>query len=212
MILLAPNATRIMSRWGNVLTRMQEIDSDQKTCEFISKEGDLLLSQELIQDYEGYPNNYMHRSRTQVIMYDFAVSLGIEILFNTRITKFFENENEAGIYVGDDKITADCVIACDGVHSRARVMITGSEDKPKPSGFAIYRSCFPIALVMNDPVAKKIIKDDQDTMRFWIGENTHGIFLTNKKLENCTCFLTHKVSNRARTALLAMAVEIDMQG
>lgn len=38
------------------------------------------------------------------------------------------------------KITADVVIGADGVRSKARELVLGYFDKPKSSGYAVYRA------------------------------------------------------------------------
>jgi 2-polyprenyl-6-methoxyphenol hydroxylase-like FAD-dependent oxidoreductase len=50
------------------------------------------------------------------------------------------------------KVTGDVVVGADGVRSRARTLVLGYEDKPKSSGYAVWRAWFvstprPFAIV-----------------------------------------------------------------
>lgn len=95
----------------------------------------------------------------KVLIRHAAVHLG------NKISTYFEDENESGIVletgtkvgarvvncplaspwkVDDElrtpKISADIVIAADGVRSKARKTVLGYEDKPKSSGYAVWRA------------------------------------------------------------------------
>jgi 2-polyprenyl-6-methoxyphenol hydroxylase-like FAD-dependent oxidoreductase len=172
---------------------MQLIDSKLTTCDFVNKAGEIVFSQPLPPHHEGYPNLYAHRSHSQILFYEYAMSVGIEIIFNTQVTEYFENDHEAGIIVDGQRVTADCVVAADGVHSKARRFVTGVEDNPKPSGFAIFRCFCPIEPFLRDPKVNHLIPEQGDRLIIWIGEDTHGIIQTQKQLDGITVFLTHKV-------------------
>lgn len=195
MVNLAPNATRILGNWGDTIQKMEKIECKLKTCNFVNNEGELLFSQPLHGSDDGFPNYYVHRSHTQLLMYEYAVSIGVKFVFDTRVTEFFEDKNEAGVIIDGKRVTADCVIAADGVHSKARKFVTGVADDPKASGFAIFRSFFPIETLQNDPKIKHLVPEKgTDSLHIWIGENAHGILQTNQQLDGCTVFLTHKAS------------------
>lgn len=127
-------------------------------------------------------------------MYDHAISIGVEVKFGMRITEVFDDATSAGIYVGDQKVMSDIVIVADGVHSKSRKYVTGTADKPKASGFAVYRSWFSMEELRDEPLLQDIVNADKDQFRVWIGLNTHGIVTTNVKLQTVVCFYTHKVS------------------
>ena len=128
-------------------------------------------------------------------MYDYAISIGVEVNFGARITKVGDDLTSAWIYVSDQKILADVVIVADGVHSKSRAYVTGTVEKPKASGFAVYRSWFSMDELQHEPLLQDIVNSDKDQFMVWIGLNTHGIVTTNVKLRTIVCFLTHKVSS-----------------
>jgi hypothetical protein len=193
MVNLAPNATRILGRWGDTSQKMRRIDCQLSVCNFIDRNNQIIASQQLPQEDGGFPNFYVHRSHTQVLIYEYALSIGVEFRFGQRISEYWETDDEAGIVVNGARVSADCVIAADGVHSNARKFVTGLVDTPEASGFAIFRSYFPIDSLLKDDKIKYLIPDEGDSLNIWIGENAHGILQTNKQLGGVTVFLTHKV-------------------
>lgn len=193
IIQLAANATRVLAKWGNVLSQIREESSVPSNMHCHNSKGKLLISQDLPPEVEGFPNVYTNRGRTQRIMYEYAVSVGIQIAFSSRVTEFFEDEHQAGVVVNGEKHTADAVIVGDGVHSKARRVITGKIESAKPSGFAVYRSWFPLDALKDEPILADIVNSKEDLFLVWIGPDTHAIVLTNVKLKYLVCFCTHKV-------------------
>lgn len=182
-----------MDNWGSVLDEIMEIGAQPETLVIKDQHGKVLLHQPLPKDYDGSPNIYSNRGRTQLLMYQYAVSLGVEFIFDARISEFFENEFSAGIVLEGKKYVADLVIGADGVHSKARAFVTGREEKAQKSGFAVYRSWFQLKRLIGNPQTEWIAKSDQDLIMVWIGDNTHSIVTTNVKMQSITCFATHKV-------------------
>lgn len=194
--MLPPNATRIVKKWadGDVLKNICESASFPDAFIIADASGKVWLTQELMVDYEGFPNVMVARSNAQLHFYKYATSLGVEFLFNKRTTSFFETESSAGVFVGDEEFTGDIVLAGDGVRSKARSLITNREvDKPQNSGFAVYRSWFPLDKFAANSMTRHIAEKSKDHYQVWIAENAHAIVTTNVKAKAATVFLTRKV-------------------
>jgi 2-polyprenyl-6-methoxyphenol hydroxylase-like FAD-dependent oxidoreductase len=184
----------VLAKWGNVLADVRKESSVPKEMRCHNSAGKVLIHQDLPPDYDGSPNVYTNRGRTQKIIYEHAVSLGIEVNFGCRVTDFFEDENGAGVVVNNgEKYTADAVLVGDGIHSRARRVITGKIESAKPSGFAVYRSWFTLDALKGEPLLEDIVNSKEDLFLVWIGPDTHAIVLTNVQLNYLVCFCTHKV-------------------
>lgn len=192
MIQIASNATLTMRKWGHILANIVKIAAQPDTLKIMDQAGKALLDQPLPPDYEGHPNCFSHRGMTQQWMYNYALSLGIEFQFSSRISEFFEDESSAGIIIDGQRHSADFVIGADGVHSKARNFVTGKPEKPQKSGFAVYRSWFPLENLVGNPRTEWIATSPKDLMMIWIGKDTHAIITTNVKLKSLTCFATHK--------------------
>lgn len=67
------------------------------------------------------------------------------------MTDYFETEEEAGVVANGARFVADVVLAADGVRSTGRTVVLGYEDKPKSSGYAVYRAWFEVGRLKDDP-------------------------------------------------------------
>lgn len=181
-----------MESWGDVLEDIKNTSTTPEILSIMSKDGNALLEQKLHKEYDGFPNAYGKRARIQLKLYEYALSLGVEIHLGSPVADVFETENSAGCSVAGQRFEADVLIAADGVHSKTRKHVTGLGDRPKKSGFAVYRSWFPLDALANDPVTADIAKSEKALFKIWIAEDTHAILTTNPTLRSATCFLTHK--------------------
>lgn len=105
------------------------------------------------------------------------------------------------------------VIGADGVRSKARELVLGYVDKPKSSGYAVFRAWFVATVaqisffnadlhhlqrfsnkdMIQDPRTKHFCENG-DTFNGWIGPDVHFLFSTIKNGQDCCWVLTHKVS------------------
>lgn len=192
-ILLAPNATRILGKWGTVLPKLTAKSAITKGMRFLNTQGELLLDQALPADPEGFPNFFTHRGETCLLMFEHAKSLGIDFTLNTRVTRFFEDENLGGIEANGKEYTADLVIAADGVNSKARDLVLRREEQVTSSGFAIYRSWFPLQMLRDNPKTAHLGNVKEDFFHVWIGDDVHVIIATDLAMDMGGCWATHKV-------------------
>ncbi|KAL4891855.1 hypothetical protein BDV59DRAFT_194038 [Aspergillus ambiguus] len=108
------------------------------------------------------------------LLYQNAKDCAIDLRFGIKVTGYWESEEGAGILLENgDKVAADCVVAADGVHSRARDIITGEEPVPHETGAAVYRSHFAADTVAGEPDAKWILESvgETDTVKVYFGRN-----------------------------------------
>ncbi|PSN61314.1 FAD/NAD(P)-binding domain-containing protein [Corynespora cassiicola Philippines] len=152
----------------------------------------LLLESPLPTAEEGFPELYCNRGEVQRVLYEHAISLGIKFRFGARITKYHEDDEGAGVYVGETLFKADGVIAADGIHSIARTVVTEREDKPVSSGYAIYRSWFPLDVLKDDPKTSHYVTSGENSFHVWLGRDIHCMIVTNQNLNGCVVFCTHK--------------------
>lgn len=101
-------------------------------------------------------------------MYDHALAQGVEVRLGQNVTKYFEDYSGAGVISNGNEVRGDVVLGADGVRSKARGLVLGYDDKPKPSGYAVYR-----AWMSSDDVAKNDLTKDLvihgDTHTGWLG-------------------------------------------
>jgi 2-polyprenyl-6-methoxyphenol hydroxylase-like FAD-dependent oxidoreductase len=154
-------------------------------------DGTLLHTQKMVLENNGHPFCNTHRGYMQKVIYEYASKIGIVVKFGVRVTEYFENEKEAGVIADGQRYAGDVVVGCDGIHSKARHVVTGAVDKPVSSGYAVFRAWFPIERLNDDPVLAAL-KDGGDSMNAWIGPDVH-VFVTICTRMDCLGFLvTHK--------------------
>ena len=196
MVGITANAAHIVAKWGNgtVHSELQSLICVMDSLDIYSYKGEHLHTQEMPGFSEGA--GYMgKRNDLLSVMCKHAVSLGINIIRGKRISKYFETDTEAGIMVDGEKITADCVLACDGVNSKARGFVTGSEGQAHPTGYATFRAWFDGTHLKDDPQAYWLTEGDRDKSIAFIGPDVHCIFGTGKRCKEVVWVLTHLVSH-----------------
>lgn len=170
--------------------------------------GELLTSNDLY-GYgrgNGYP---AHRGDLAEIFYRHLLSLGIECHLGKRITEYWEDDQHAGIIVDGVRISADCVIASDGVHSKARGSVTGADGTPHSSGYAMYRAWFSADGIKADPKTKWLTdlveETGNDQTHVFIGTDIHCMIGTAKKGKEVFWMCTHRVSMKYCLAIMIFA-------
>lgn len=153
-----------------------------------SHKGDLLSTQPLPQKVFGFNSYNGRRGEIHTILFEHAKRLGAEIKLGVEVTDCYENDTDrkAGVITEGKHIEGDIVVGADGVGSKARqlvlvgsrfkyfgwlfmVHLQGHVDKPKPSGYAIYRAWFSVKEqgVDKDPLTTMFAKED--LFFSWIG-------------------------------------------
>jgi len=154
-------------------------------------DGSVLHTQKMVLENNGHPFCNTHRGYMQMLIYKFATDIGITVEFGVRVEEYFETETRAGVVANGQRHEADVVVGCDGIHSKARHVVTGIIDRPMSSGYAIFRAWFPIDNLNDDPILDDL-RSAGDSMNAWIGPDVH-VFVTICTRMNCLGFLvTHK--------------------
>jgi 2-polyprenyl-6-methoxyphenol hydroxylase-like FAD-dependent oxidoreductase len=195
MLGIAANAAHIMAAWGDgsVHEEFKKIISVMDTLDLYNWKGEHLTTQSMPGFSQG--TGYMGNRREMLqLLCNHAESLDIDIRRGKRITEYFETETEAGVIVDGEKISADCVICCDGVNSKGRVFVLGHEaGKPHPTGYATYRAWFDAAELQNYPETHWLVGQGKDVSVAFIGPDIHCIFGTGKKGKEVVWVCTHLV-------------------
>ncbi|EXJ66229.1 uncharacterized protein A1O5_10845 [Cladophialophora psammophila CBS 110553] len=142
----------------------------------------------------GYP---CHRGELAVVFYEYAKTLpGVQFRLGHRIMDYWETEDEAGITINGERVAADCVIAADGVHSKARKHVSGDGGAPHTSGYAMYRAWFDAKDVATDPKSRWLLENterrDRDNTWVFVGADIHCMLGTAKGGREVFWMCTHK--------------------
>lgn len=193
IIQVGSNATRVMSHWGNVLEQAVAESAQPKDMKMFDKTGRVLLHAPLPTEFSGFPVLYSNRGLLQRLILEYARSIGVEFRFGERVREYFEEKDGAGIVIGEERIKADGVVAADGIHSLARKHVIGIQQHPRTSGFAVYRTCFSLDLLANDPLTQPLTELKEDMFRVWLDTDVHAILFILAKVRQVVIFCTHKV-------------------
>ena len=132
----------------------------------------------------------VHRSSLNRCLYEYVRALGIEVIFNTRITSYYDNgENGGCISKTGEKFEADIVIAADGIGSHSVDIIENEQQAEiaRSSGYAVYRCTYPAKDGYKIPnVAKRFRSEDPEagTMGLWLAPHGYAVNLCNEEVIN----------------------------
>jgi 2-polyprenyl-6-methoxyphenol hydroxylase-like FAD-dependent oxidoreductase len=151
IISFGANAGRIYHRWSNgkIAQRLRELSIDLTSYGFrIHKydTGEVVYHQPTPPQDPTAPVFNGHRGELHEVVFRYAQEeLGIPIHLGQRVEEYWEDEREgkAGIVLKNgERVEADLVIGADGVRSKARELVLGYVDKPKSSGYAVWRAWY----------------------------------------------------------------------
>jgi salicylate hydroxylase len=90
-----------------------------------------------------------------------------------------------------ERLSADIIVACDGIKSLARPLVLKHSDDPVSSGYACFRAFFkPPPAMRENPLCGSYLK--RDSVNIWIGPDLHFIQNTLRNGEEFNWILTHK--------------------
>lgn len=135
----------------------------------------------------------MSRSEFHSLLHQYALHIGIPIRYGAKAVDYFETEDEAGVELEDgERISADIAVAADGIGSRSRRLIADTKEQPISSGFALFRSTFPVELALKNPLVAEAIGNIECVSRLFFGLGAHLVM--GKTPKDMIWMLTHKVS------------------
>ncbi|KAK3717073.1 hypothetical protein LTR37_006128 [Vermiconidia calcicola] len=192
IISFGSNSSRIFQRWPGINEKLTPICHTSKCLKYKTWDGEDIYTQWWGTEEENFGKRYNgHRGEIHSIIFDHAVSQGVEIRLGQQVTEYFENEHEAGVVSNGERIVGDVVLGADGVRSKARQLVLGYDDKPKPSGYAIYR-----AWLSSEDLAKNALTKDLvihgDTHTGWLGPDIHFLAASIKNGKEFSWVFTHK--------------------
>lgn len=128
-----------------------------------------------------------YRKTLHQLLTSYALKQGISITFDTKVTGFFETDNEAGLVIeGGDRLTADVVVAADGVGSKSRELLESNISAPISLGFVMYRCSYPAALALRNPIIAKDFAGKEKAAFLYMGPGAHIVV---HKLRDDFCYM-----------------------
>ncbi|KAI1349073.1 putative monooxygenase [Xylaria sp. FL0043] len=193
IISFGPNSSRIFQRWPGVAEQLDVLSQRADGLVIKNWLGETLLTQTWTKEQAEFGIRFDgHRGEFHEIVYKHALEIGVDVRLGQRVEDYFENGDEAGVVLeSGEKLTANVVLAAEGVRSRGRKIVLGYDDKPKASGYAVYRSWFDADEVAKDPDLR-YFTDNGDKHVAWLGPDVHFIAASVKNGKDFSWVCTHK--------------------
>ncbi|KAH8149816.1 uncharacterized protein LAJ45_05968 [Morchella importuna] len=177
IISISTNAGRIMSRWDPALIEEK-------------------LRPAAMPPNRERPMYNGHRADIHKVFYEYAKSLGVEFNMGQKVTGYKEDAASGKAWIETESgeiFKGDVVVGADGVRSRARKLILGYEDKPRSSGYSVWRAWFNAEEngVTTDPLTKEFVENG-DTHTGWLGDDMHLLVASCKGGKEISWVCTRK--------------------
>lgn len=167
IISFSSNSGHIFERWEGVVEELEPLIHHSSGLDFYEWSGKFCTRQEWNYDKSWGRRINGHRGEIHDAVYRHAKARGIDIRLGQSVSDYFETESEAGVTANGEKLTADCVIAAEGVKSAGRKIVLGYEDKPRASGYAVYRTWFSSEELAKNERTKHLVING-DTHSGWV--------------------------------------------
>ncbi|CAN8095648.1 unnamed protein product [Discula destructiva] len=190
IISFGQNSSRTFAKWPGVMEQIRPIVLKTDFFNYYNWEGKFVTTQSFLPEKDWGERVSGHRAELHRILFEHAKERGIDVRLGENVTDYFEDDHEAGIISNGEKHTADVVLAAEGVKSAGRKIVLGFDDKPKPSGYAVYRAWFPTEKLKQNPVTKHLVQGDTHTG--WIGQDIHFLAAAVKGGQEISWVCTHK--------------------
>lgn len=208
-IRVPPNSSRLSLSWG------VDFDSIKKQVSlgnrFVDWHGNTLLDCPFsdVETKYGAPYYFIHRADL-IDALEAAVKKhpNIDLRMNTRVTSY--DFSTPAVHLGDGStLTADLIVAADGIKSSVRSAINGRPLDPVDTGDVAYRILVPTASLLADPEMAPYVHNPWAV--HWMGPSGHavGYPLRNGELYNIIIDVTHETDGGAPIGLDEWRSETD---
>jgi len=195
-----PNGSKAFERWPGVIPQMEAIARQTTWLDFYHHEGRFVTRQSFAGEKDWGRRINGHRGELHAIIWRHLVSRGVKVRLSTRVEDYFESDGDlesgvrphAGVVIAGtgERLTADLVIAAEGVRSRGRKIVLGFDENPKSSGYAVYRAWFPSDEVAKNPLLKHLVENGDSHLGF-IGPDIHFLCSSLKNGSEINWVFTH---------------------
>ncbi|GAB1317416.1 hypothetical protein MFIFM68171_07626 [Madurella fahalii] len=197
IISFGQNSTRVFGRWPGVVEALQPLVHKSEAVHFHDWKGAYVTTQSFADEHRAWgPRVNGHRGEIHQVVLAHARARGIDVRLGCNAVRYFEADDHAGVEVeveggGREVLTADVVLAAEGVRSRGRKLVLGFEDRPQPSGYAVFRTWFPSDELRKNDKTRHLVENG-DSHHAWIGEDVHFLAAAIKDGREMSWVCTHK--------------------
>jgi 2-polyprenyl-6-methoxyphenol hydroxylase-like FAD-dependent oxidoreductase len=193
IISFGQNSSRFFAKWPGVMESLQPLIHKSDVFHFHDWTGRFVTTQSFAEEHRKWGQRVNgHRGEIHQVLLRHAIERGIDVRLGCNVVEYFEDEDGAGVVTeAGERLTADVVLAADGVRSRGRKLVLGFEDKPLPSGYAVFRTWFPADELLKNDKTRHLVENG-DSHNGWIGEDVHFLAAAIKDGKEMSWVCTHK--------------------
>lgn len=173
LISITGNALRVLQHWadGAVVRTLQAFQCNLDTLEVYDESGNLKLSVPY-GSTDASDHIMLRRSRFLEVLSEYLKTLGVDIRLGAQVTEYWENDSSAGVTVNGETIIGDCVVAADGVHSKARAQVSDEPFALEATDGIAFRAFFHAKEISQDAEASWILRDarERDCFKTFYGK------------------------------------------
>ncbi|KAH8815494.1 hypothetical protein F5884DRAFT_180757 [Xylogone sp. PMI_703] len=174
-IQVPPNSSRILDRWGILQKIVSNAMHPENIVIHSYKDGSVLSTLNLrpsIEEMYGGPYLHVHRATFHKVLVEAAEKLGVKFQLGSVVTGIDFGRTAVKI-LNKANLSADFIIAADGLKSPCREALLGRSDPPRKTGDMGYR------LVIKTEEMKKYPELVQlatvPSFYYWAGPNGHAV-------------------------------------
>ncbi|TDZ18883.1 FAD-dependent monooxygenase fsr3 [Colletotrichum orbiculare MAFF 240422] len=133
----------------------------------------------------------MSRSEFHGLLHRYAQNVGIPVRHSAKAVDYTETDEHAVVELeSGERLTADVAVAADGIGSRSWRLVAGANEQPISSGFALFRSTFPVEVALRNPALNEVFANAVPDSRLYFGPGSHMVLGITEK--DFIWMLTHK--------------------
>ncbi|KAK0725033.1 hypothetical protein B0H67DRAFT_480682 [Lasiosphaeris hirsuta] len=193
IISFGQNSSRFFAKWPGVPEALDAIVHRSEVFHFHDWTGRFVTTQDFSEEHRrlgGRVNG--HRGEIHQILLAHVRARGIEVNLGCKVVAYEEDETGAAVVLEDGRrFGADLVLAAEGVRSKGRELVLGVEDRPLPSGYAVFRTWFPADELRRNPTTRYLVEHG-DSHNGWIGQDVHFLAAAIKGGSVMSWVCTHK--------------------
>ncbi|KAK1240953.1 hypothetical protein MKX07_006386 [Trichoderma sp. CBMAI-0711] len=191
---MTPQAIRYLFKWGLKDDLLSESIIPESLYVRDGQSGDVLGTVR-IKDMEvqyGAPYIVVHRAVLHAILHRHAVRAGAQVLLDSGVVEY-EFANGAVQLRNGNWLTADLVVAADGINSLARSKLLGSKDPgSQPTGWAAFRMTAEASKLRADPAVASLIDLQSRSSNWWIAPHLSCMTYLIKDATLLNIVLSHR--------------------
>ncbi|KAJ5691804.1 hypothetical protein N7462_001227 [Penicillium macrosclerotiorum] len=173
-IQIPPNSTRLLLQLGLSPYLEKYVNEPESILMRRWQTGDVIgrtrLDSQFREQFDA-PYWVIHRAHFHEAMHELAMDLGVTVNLASKVVSY-DVDTPSITLTDKSTVSADLVVAADGVNSAARqVVLGGANHPPQRTGFAAYRAVVDIERMKADSDVAWIL--DQPAFNLWLGDNRH---------------------------------------